>query len=113
MHTRLRNELLPYKGKTFYVFHPAFGYFAAAFGLKQRAVEAGGRSPSPRQLAALIEQARKEKVRIIFVQPQFDQKGAEAIARAIDGTVINLDPLAYDVLGNFSRIAESLDRSFQ
>ncbi|MEJ2689310.1 MAG: zinc ABC transporter substrate-binding protein [Deltaproteobacteria bacterium] len=106
-------ELLPYKGKTFYVFHPAFGYFAAAFGLIQRAVEAGGHSPSPRQLAAFIERARKHKIRIIFVQPQFDPKGAEAIAKAIDGTVVSLNPLAYDVLGNFSRIAEQLDRSFQ
>lgn len=113
VHARLSKELLPYKGKTFYVFHPAFGYFAAAFGLIQRAVEAGGHSPSPRQLAALIERARKQKVRIIFVQPQFDPKGAEAIAKAIDGTVVSLDPLAYDVLGNFSRIAENLDRAFQ
>lgn len=111
--SRLRKELLPYKGRTFYVFHPAFGYFAAAFGLRQRAVEEGGHSPSPRQLAALIEQARREQVRIIFVQPEFDQKGAEAIARAIGGTVIDLDPLAYDVLGNFSRIAASLGRSFR
>lgn len=113
VHARLNKELLPFRGKTFYVFHPAFAYFAAAFGLKQRAVEAGGRSPSPRQLTALIEQARKDKVRIIFVQPQFDQKGAKAVARAIDGTVINLDPLAYNVLANFTLIAESLDRSFK
>lgn len=112
IHQRLSAELLTYKGKAFYVFHPAFGYFAAAYGLIQRAVEAGGHSPGPRQLNTLIERARSEKVRIIFVQPQFDSKGAEAVAKAIDGVVIDLDPLAYDVPGNFMRIAEALRSSF-
>lgn len=113
VHRRLTEELRPFKGRAFYVFHPAFGYFAATYGLIQRAVEEGGRSPSPRQLATLTERARREKVRIIFVQPQFDKRGAESIAKAIDGAIIYLDALSYDVPGSFIRIAEDLSRSFQ
>jgi zinc transport system substrate-binding protein len=44
--------------------------------------------------------ARKEGVKIIFVQPQFDTKSAESVARAIGGSVEPLDNLAEDVAGN-------------
>jgi len=109
----LKEMLAPYRGRVFYVFHPAFAYFAAAYGLQQKAVEVGGRSPSPGMLAGLISRAREERVRIIFVQPQFDQRSAEAIAAAIGGTVVRLDSLAYDLLGNFQTIGDSLERSFR
>ena len=43
VHERVGQALKPYRGQSFYVFHPAFGYFGAAYGLKQQAVEVGGR----------------------------------------------------------------------
>ena len=104
-HRQVGEVLAPYKGESFYVFHPAFGYFGDAYGLKQEAVEIGGKSPTPRQLARLVAKARADNVKIIFVQPQFDPKSAEAVAKAIGGAVVAMDPLARDVLGNFSRMA--------
>jgi zinc transport system substrate-binding protein len=100
LHDFIHKELDPYKGSSFYIFHPSFGYFAKEYNLVQQAVEVGGKSPSPRQLSALIEMARKEGVKIIFVQPQFDTKSAESVARAIGGSVEPLDNLAEDVAGN-------------
>ena len=47
---RLATSLAPYRGQAFYVFHPAFGYFADAYGLRQESVEIEGKSPTPRQL---------------------------------------------------------------
>jgi zinc transport system substrate-binding protein len=96
----IHKELDPFKGSSFYIFHPSFGYFAKEYNLVQQAVEVGGKSPSPRQLSALIEKARKEGVKIIFVQPQFDTKSVESVARAIGGSVEPLDNLAEDVAGN-------------
>ena len=104
-HRQVGEVLAPYKGQSFYVFHPAFGYFGDAYGLDQEAVEIGGKSPTPRQLARLVAKARADNVKIIFVQPQFDPKSAEAVAKAIGGAVVAMDPLARDVLGNFSRMA--------
>ena len=49
---RLRRELAPCRGQTFYVFHPAFGYFADAYGLVQKSVETEGKPPTPRRLRA-------------------------------------------------------------
>lgn len=109
LHARLSTALAPLRGKSFFVFHPAFGYFAKTYGLKQIAVETGGNAPSARHLAALIESAREKGVRVLFVQPQFSQKSAETVARAIDGVVVALDPLAKDYFTNMTGIAEALE----
>lgn len=100
--------MIPCKGSRFYVFHPSFGYFASAYGLEQVPVEIDGKSPSPQQLAALITQARSENVKVIFVQKQFPVKSAQAVANAIDGSVVQLNPLAEDVIANLREIAETL-----
>ncbi|MCJ7601438.1 MAG: zinc ABC transporter substrate-binding protein [Desulfobulbaceae bacterium] len=111
LHARLTKALAPLHGKSFFVFHPAFGYFAKAYGLKQIAVQTGGNAPSARHLASLIESAKKNGVRVLFVQPQFSQKSAETVARAINGVVVALDPLARDYFTNMTGIAEALEKA--
>lgn len=99
-------------GSSFMVYHPSWGYFAETYGLTQLAIEREGKEPGPRGLAALIEQARRENVRVVFVQPQFSQRVAEQVARAIDGRVVAVDPLAEDFAANLrlvaTRIAEAV-----
>ncbi len=101
-------RLAPFQGAPFLVFHPAFGYFAHEYHLQQVAVEVGGRSPTPKKLAALISMARKEKIRVIFVQPQFDRKSANVVATAIGGTVVPMDPLAENVADNLRTMSEKI-----
>ena len=105
--------LAPYRGRAFYVFHPSFGYFAEAYGLRQMAVELEGKSPSPRQLRTLVTQAKADGVKVIFVQPQFDQRSAESIAAAIGGSVVAIDPLRKNVIDNLVDIAAQLKRGFE
>jgi zinc transport system substrate-binding protein len=104
----LAGALAPVREKTVYVFHPAFGYFTDAYGLKQVAVETGGSEPGARDLARLVEEARRDGVRVIFVQPEFATKSAEAVAREIGGAVVPIDPLAYDVIANLRTIARRI-----
>ena len=59
IHEQLKEALAPVKGKSFFVFHPAFGYFAYEYGLKQVAVEIDGKEPTARQLARLIKEAER------------------------------------------------------
>ena len=108
----IRRELAPFAGKTFFVYHPAFGYFAADYGLKQRAVELNGREAGAGQLAAIIREARHSGVATIFVQKQFNPGTARALAKEIGGTVEFLDPLASDLPDNLRRIAAALRRGF-
>ena len=102
---KIAAALAPLKGRPMLVFHPAFGYFADAYGLRQMPVEIEGKEPSARQLADLIDKARAAGARVIFVQPQFSTKTAEAVARAIGGAVVPIDDLSPDYLANLEAIA--------
>jgi len=113
IHEQLSKALAPVKGKSFFVFHPAYAYFGDAYGLKQIPVQIGGKEPTARQLARLIELAKEDEVKVIFVQPQFSKKGAEALAKAIGGAVVPLDDLAPDYLKNLREIAVKLDSALQ
>lgn len=92
----------------FMVFHPAFGYFAAAYGLKQTPVEVEGKEPSPRQLADLIALAKREQIHVVFVEPQFSQKSAQTIAQAIDGRTVTIDPLDENWPAGMQAIAQAI-----
>ena len=96
--------------RKFMVFHPAWGYFARDYGLDQIPIEIGGKEPGARELANLIEEAKKDGIKIIFVQKQFSEKSAEALADAIGGRIIQIDPLARDYLNNMKMIAETFRR---
>lgn len=104
----LTQKMLPWKGQTMLVFHPAFGYFANRFGMKQRAIEIEGKEPGPRQLVELIRQCRAENIHIIFVQKQFPVSAAKTVAEAIGGSVIQIDPLAEDYFANLREIAHTV-----
>ena len=110
---RIAEILAPVKGKPFFVFHPAFGYFADDYGLKQTAVETGGSEPSARQLAHMIDVAKQKDIRVIFVQPQFSPKSAETIASEISGAVVPIDPLARDYVGNLERMARMVEEGLR
>jgi zinc transport system substrate-binding protein len=112
-HQQVVQALAPYRGGSFYVFHPAFGHFGQAYGLTQKSVEVGGKTPTPRQLRSLIQQAQTEGVKIIFVQPQFDPRAAEAVAEAIGGAVVTIDPLRRDVLANLRDTAAKVASALQ
>jgi zinc transport system substrate-binding protein len=100
--------LTPLRGREFYVFHPAYGYFADAYGLEQVAVETGGKDPTAKRLGALIERARKSGVKDVFVQPQFASTSADAVADALGGSAVPLDPLAEDYISNLLEVASKI-----
>ncbi len=108
LHTRTKQELAPYKGTPFFVYHPAYSYFASAYGLIQKPVEIEGKSPSPRQLEELIKDARATKTSIIIVQPQFNTRSAHTLAQAIDGKLLPIDPLDKDVLKTMEILASAI-----
>lgn len=107
----IARRLAPFRGQAIYVYHPAFGYFTDAFGLRQEAVEVDGKSPTPRQLRELIAKARKAGIRVVFVQPQFSTRSAQVVADAIEGSVVPINNLEYDVLANLRTMADEIEKS--
>lgn len=112
VHTTIQQKLSPFKGRSFFVYHPAFGYFAEAYGLHEVCIEMEGKSPSPKQLKSLMERMQTENCRIILIQPQFDPKPAEVIARGIGGRVEIVNDFERDVLNNLLNIAEKISSSY-
>ena len=92
--------------KAFLTFHPAWGYFADTYGLKQIAIESEGKEPGPRTLLQLIDQAKRLKIKVVFVEPQFSKSSAEMVAREIGGRVVAIDPLAQDYIRNMRHVAD-------
>ena len=104
----VRRRLADRRGATFLVYHPAFGHFAAAYGLEQLAIEDDGHEPGARRLAEVTELARARGVGAVVVQPQFSRRAAEAVAASIGVPVVELDPLAPAWDLNLTTIASTL-----
>ena len=94
----------------FIIYHPALTYYARDYGLRQIAIEAGGKEPSAKQLTQLIRQAREDGVRRILYQSQFPASAVEVIARDIDAEYAEVDPLREDVIANIEEITGIITR---
>jgi zinc transport system substrate-binding protein len=104
--------LTPHRGRSFVVFHPAWGYLADDYGLVQITIEVDGKEPSDAELTAIQQQARRAGVSVVYVQPQIAGRSARAVAGAIGARLETLDPLAPDVGANLRRTVEKLVRGF-
>ncbi len=111
LHETIGKRLQPYEGASIYVFHPSFGHFTKTYALHQVSVEVEGKSPRPKQLAAFIKKARRDGVKVIFAQPQFDIRSGLTVAKAIHGEVVLLDALAEDVAANLQEISEKIHKA--
>jgi zinc transport system substrate-binding protein len=94
----LNNEIASaigsFRTREYITFHPAWNYFSRRYGLQVAGVieESPGRDPSPKQIGRILGLLRSMKTRIIFAEPQFSPKIAEAIAKQAGGRVLFLDP---------------------
>ncbi len=105
---RLARQLEGAACRTFLIYHPALGYFARAYGLKQLAVEHDGKKPSAEHLATLVDQCRKEGVKVVFVEKEYDPGLVAPIAKEIGAKVVVIDPLSDNPKQQFIDIAKAL-----
>ncbi|ADV45893.1 metal ABC transporter solute-binding protein, Zn/Mn family [Nitratifractor salsuginis] len=96
------------KRTAFMVVHPSWGYFARDYGLRQLPVQIEGKAPKPRQLMRLIDEAKRAKVRAIFVQPEFSDKSALVLAKELGIPVIKISPLSEDWEATLLKLAEAI-----
>lgn len=108
LHREVAEILKPVRGRVFYVFHPAFGYFADTFGLEQRAIEMEGKSPGPRRLYEIMNEIKNAGAKAIFEQPQFSVVELNAVAEETGVSVVLLDSLAEDYNANLKRMAQAV-----
>ena len=82
------------KNKSFMTFHPTLGYLARDYGLNQIAIENEGKEPTPSSLKELIDIGKAQKIKVIFVQREYDTKNAKAIAAETGAVLETIDPLS-------------------
>jgi ABC-type Zn uptake system ZnuABC Zn-binding protein ZnuA len=95
LHHELQLELSALKKKRMFVFHDAWRYFAAAYGLEIAAVfqASPGREPTPRSLQDMYAQVKAAGMRVIFTEPQLPTSSLEPLLRDLGLQWVVLDPL--------------------
>ncbi len=81
--------------REYITFHPAWNYFSKRYGLRVAGVveEGPGKEPTPKHLQKILVELRRFRTKVIFAEPQFSPKTAEAIAAEAGGKVLFLDPV--------------------
>jgi zinc transport system substrate-binding protein len=110
---RIKQRLAGLAHKTFIVYHPAFGYFADDYDLKMVALEESGKESSAKNFQELTELAKRENIKTVFYQKEFDNKQAQALAAEIGGRIAALAPLAPDYIENLDKMAKLLANSLK
>ena len=103
-------RLSPATCRTFLIHHPALGYFARDFGLRQIAVERNGKEPSPRQLQQIAQTCRADGVRVVFVSREHSGKTARRIAETIGAKVVEINPLSANIEEEWLKIADAMQQ---
>jgi zinc transport system substrate-binding protein len=99
------------KSKVFVVHHPAWTYFARDYGLSQVPLMENEKEPGPKYLGEVVDLAKKSNIKTIFVEPEYNPKAAEVIAREMNASIISLDPLAENYLVNMARAGREIAKS--
>ena len=86
--------MAPFKGTKVVTYHRSFPNFAERFGLDVIGyVEPRpGIPPSPQHTLDLIEEMKRQNVKLILVEPYFDSKTPNSIARATGAQVLVMPP---------------------
>ena len=109
---KIRNTLKDYQGHEFIMFHPSLSYFAREYGLNEYSLEPGGKEPTPQRMAELVKLARKENIRVIYIQSDWDREQARVFAEEIDGEIIEMWPLNPAWEENLMKITDTLIQNF-
>ncbi len=108
LHAGFTEKLSDIKRRTFLIFHPALGYFARDYDLNQVSIEQEGKNPTAANMRKIVDIAREEGIRDVFIQMEFERDNATAITRELGGNVVEIDPLSENWMGNMKLIAEKL-----
>ncbi len=109
----LKADLANITNRNFIVVHPSFGYFARDYNLTQIALEQGGKEPEADYMVRLIKKAKELAIKVIFVSPQYSTRSAEILAKEIGGEVVQIDPLAEDLVNNIKSIGAALKQAMR
>lgn len=104
-------EPVPAEKRLFMTFHQSWAYYADAYGLREVSVELEGRSPSPKDMALLLDFAARNKIRVIVADPMTSPSAVRSITRSIGGVAVTATPLEEDWPGSMRVFSETLAKA--
>jgi len=91
----ITEQLAPFEGQTFVVFHDFAAYFAESYGLESEfLVGIPEENPSPEDVKRVMETVQAQGLKTIMTEPQAGQASFEAIANDLGINVSVFDPIA-------------------
>lgn len=110
----MREKLINRKERRFpfVIYHPALTYFAKDHGLDQYPIEEEGREPSITQLQSLIDKAKHEQIKTVFIQKEFANRNTQTFIDATGAKPMEINPLAYDWDKQMVDVARKLAESY-
>ena len=103
--TQKKIDTIPPAQRVMIVFHNAFNYYDARFGLVTLGVveTTPGADPSPQHLAEIVGLARAHRVRAVFAEPEYSPKLIAALAESAGITTVS--DLYDDSVGTDPKVA--------
>lgn len=105
---KIKTELASLKGSSLLLSHPALGYYCKRYGLHQLSIECEGKEPLPQQVAKIVKEAQATHVKVIFTEPQYNNKGAVLIAGKLQLPIYEINPYAGDYFKIMNEITDSI-----
>jgi zinc transport system substrate-binding protein len=95
MDKEFKKRAAEFRKKEFVCFHPAYVYFERDYGIKHilSIEEFPGKEPSSKYIKKIIETIKKEKIEVIFAEPQFSMKVINLISKETGVKIGILDPI--------------------
>ena len=106
-----QKQLEPFKGTRLVAFHNSWPYFARRFGL---AIDLfleprPGIPPSPAHLADIVGTMKREKIRVILIEPYQNRKIAETVASKTGAVVLDFTQYPGGIKGTEAGYIEFMD----
>jgi zinc transport system substrate-binding protein len=110
-HLALKANLKNSSGSVVLVSHPAFAYLCKDYGLEQVAIEVEGKEPHPRHIDKILKKLIEREVSHIFIQEQYNNKGALAISEMLHLDYTSIDPYTEDYFTMLKIFSENISKT--
>ncbi|MDZ7766174.1 MAG: zinc ABC transporter substrate-binding protein [Melioribacteraceae bacterium] len=109
----IKNSLEEIPNKKLLVYHGSWSYFARDFGFEQLTIEQGSKEPTPSDLERILNEVKKSKIPVVFVDPQHSKTSAKIVAKELRVNVDTIDPLKKDILKNLIEVKNKIEKHYK
>jgi zinc transport system substrate-binding protein len=109
----LQKILKPFSKRNFFVYHEAWKYFAEPYGLNELAIEKEGKEPGVFYMQQIIDLAKYNDIKHVYISPNQNPGSAAAVAHEIGAEIDTLNTLPENYLSYLPEIINKLIRDFK